>query len=102
MRKAYVYVNKILAGELIELELNKYHFIYSPEYQGAPVSLTMPIVKSVYEFNQFPAFFEGLLPEGALLEALIRKYKIDKNDYFSQLLQVGRDVVGAVTIEESV
>ncbi|RYW70038.1 toxin HipA, partial [Legionella pneumophila] len=41
-----------------------------------------------------------LLPEGIMLEALLRKYKIDKNDYFGQLIIVGQDVVGAVTIEE--
>ncbi|MGQ3891658.1 hypothetical protein [Legionella sp. CNM-4043-24] len=35
-----------------------------------------------------------------MLEALLRKYKIDRNDCFSQLVLVGQDVVGAVTIEE--
>ncbi|WP_156812382.1 HipA N-terminal domain-containing protein [Legionella tunisiensis] len=45
------------------------------------------------------SIFEGLLPEGIMLEALLRKYKIDRNDYFGQLILVGRDVVGAVTIE---
>ncbi|MDX2346428.1 MAG: HipA N-terminal domain-containing protein [Legionella sp.] len=48
----------------------------------------------------FPGFFEGLLPEGVILEALLRQYKIDENDYFQQLIIVGRNVVGAVTIEE--
>ncbi len=35
-----------------------------------------------------------------MLDALLRKYKIDRNDYFGQLIKVGQDVVGAVTIEE--
>ncbi len=60
----------------------------------------MPLTKKLYYFSHFPAFFEGLLPEGMLLEALLQKYKIDRNDYFAQLLTIGRDVVGAVTIEE--
>jgi serine/threonine-protein kinase HipA len=59
----------------------------------------MPIKNSQYEFNQFPPFFDGLLPEGPLLDALLRKYKLDKNDFFEQLVKVGQDVVGAVTIE---
>ncbi len=100
MKSVRVCVNRIPAGVLEKLDENKYRFSYQSDYQGAPVSLTMPIKNLVYEFNQFPPFFEGLLPEGVLLEALLRKYKLDKHDYFGQLIQVGRDLVGAVTIEE--
>ena len=100
MRKARVLVNNVFAGELEELVAGNYRFSYQPDYLGPPVSLTMPIKKTVYEFNQFPPFFEGLLPEGIQLEALLRKYKLDKNDYLGQLLQVGSDLVGAVTVEE--
>ncbi len=99
MRKAHVLVNGVLAGTLEELTENKYRFSYQPNYYGAPVSLTMPTTEKTYEFNQFPPFFEGLLPEGAHLEALLRNYKLDRNDYFSQLLQVGNDLVGAITVE---
>lgn len=99
MRSALVKVNKVLAGRLIEMDDKTFRFIYEENYQGAPVSLTMPITKRIYDFRYFPAFFEGLLPEGAQLEALLRQCKIDKSDHFSQLLQVGADVVGAVTIE---
>ena|SRR3990167_4049519 len=100
MRKAYVSVNGIKAGVLEELEGKKYQFTYLNDYQGAPVSLTMPLTNMIYDFDVFPPFFEGLLPEGSMLEALLRKYKIDKNDYFGQLIIVGQDVVGAATIEE--
>lgn len=103
IRKAQVLVNGVLAGILEEIahDTNQisYRFSYKKNYIGAPISLTMPRSTLSYEFKQFPAFFEGLLPEGPLLEALLRKYKIDKHDYFGQLLQVGHDVVGAVTIE---
>jgi serine/threonine-protein kinase HipA len=98
--KARILVNGIEAGLLEKLTEQQYKFTYDAGYQGAPVSLAMPVKQSVYEFNQFPPFFEGLLPEGNMLEALLRKYKLDKNDYFGQLLKVGHDVVGAVTIEE--
>ena len=101
MRTALILVNGVIAGELQELEDNQYIFNYRLDYHDAPVSLTMPVKNKTYLFNQFPPFFEGLLPEGSQLEALLRKFKLDKNDYFGQLLQVGKDVVGAVTIEES-
>jgi serine/threonine-protein kinase HipA len=100
MRKARVLVNGIVAGILEQLKEGKYQFTYQTEYQGAPVSLTMPLTNTMYQFEKFPPFFEGLLPEGILLEALLRKYKIDRNDLFGQLIKVGQDVVGAVTIEE--
>lgn len=100
MKKARIFVNGIEAGILEQLESGEYQFNYHLDYRGAPVSLTMPIINKVYEFEVFPPFFEGLLPEGIMLEALLRKYKIDRNDYFGQLIRVGQDVVGAVTIEE--
>src|SRR5260221_12080661 len=102
MRKAKVLVNNVVAGILEEFNSKEYRFTYVPDYQGQPVSLSMPLEKSFYEFNTFPPFFEGLLPEAMMSEALLRKYKLDKEDYFSQLLKVGHDVVGAVTIEEMI
>lgn len=100
MRQARIFVHSIEAGVLEEKSDNQYEFTYIDNYTGAPVSLTMPIINKKYAFDGFPPFFEGLLPEGILLEALVRKYKLDKNDYFGQLLHVGQDVVGAISIEE--
>ncbi len=100
MRRAIVYVHGIKAGLLEEHANMTYVFTYFSEYIGPPVSLTMPILKKKYEFHQFPSFFEGLLPEGMLLEALLRRYKLDKDDYFGQLTLVGHDLVGAVSIEK--
>src|SRR3989339_523618 len=101
MRKANIFVNKNLAGILEEIEKNKsYRFYYQDNYAGQPVSLTMPINLKEYFFSSFPPFFDGLLPEGIQLDGLLRKLKLDKTDYFSQLIAVGKDVVGAITIEE--
>lgn len=102
MRKALVSVNKVEAGILEELGNSRYRFEYFTDYQGPPVSLTMPITTRVIEYDVFPSFFEGLLPEGVMLDGLLRKSKLDKNDYFGQLIKVGKDVVGAVTVEEIV
>ena len=100
MRKARVCVNGIEAGILEERHADEYRFTYHHDYQGIPVSLTMPCCEASYDYNRFPPFFEGLLPEGVMLEALLRKYKLDKNDFFGQLMIVGQDLVGAVTVEE--
>jgi serine/threonine-protein kinase HipA len=77
----------------------KFVFAYRKGYGGPPVSLTMPVEGERYEFDGFPAFFDGLLPEGEMLEGLLRQAKIDRNDNLGQLLAVGGDLVGAVTVE---
>lgn len=101
MKKAKVYINEVEAGTLTELDFGKkYRFEYQENYKGSPVSLTMPISQSVYEFNTFPPFFDGLLPEGYQLEGLLKFAKIDRNDLFSQLMAVGDDLVGNVTVKE--
>lgn len=99
MRRALVKVHDIEAGILTEQALNHYQFTYNENYSGEPVSMTMPLSQRSYQFDRFPPFFDGLLPEGIMLEALLRTNKINEDDYFSQLLLVGKDVVGACTIE---
>lgn len=101
MRKAKVFIDGILTGYLFEVEKNRsYKFEYIEEYKGPPISLTMPLTERSYEFDRFPPFFDGLLPEGVMLEGLLRLMKLDKYDYFNQLLVVGQDLVGATTVEE--
>jgi serine/threonine-protein kinase HipA len=100
MKKAKIYMGKTLAGYLEEIERGKnYLFRYEPEYAGLPVSMTMPTVQKEYSFETFPSFFDGVLPEGIMLEALLRQRKLDKNDLFGQLIAVGKDLVGAVSVE---
>jgi len=102
MKKARVYNFSDYAGELIEYERNKsYKFIYNDNYTGPPISVTMPRDKKEYEYQNFPPFFEGLLPEGIQLNALVRQTKTDKNDFLSILIITGRDLVGSVTVEEA-
>lgn len=89
------------AGLLEQLSDQKgYRFSYHENYSGPDISLTMSKGQRVYTFESFPPFFDGLLPEGAMLEGLLRQEKIDADDYFSQLVSVGKDMVGAVTVEE--
>jgi serine/threonine-protein kinase HipA len=100
MRQAIVKVHDHEAGILTETDDKRYQFTYHQAYSGAPVSLTMPITEGGYIYDTFPPFFDGVLPEGGQLEGLLRVRKIDRNDYFSQLLAVGQDLVGAVTVFE--
>ena len=98
MRTAQVYYQKIHAGTLAELDDKTYEFKYHEEYKGPRISLTMPTTTKKYSYKEFPPFFDGLLPEGPQLESLLKQKKIDKKDYLSQLIAVGEDLVGAVTL----
>ena len=101
MRRAKVFVKGVEAGILTELiRGTDYLFEYFDGYDGLEVSRTMPINVKVYMFDKFPPFFDGLLPEGAQLEGLLKIKKIDKNDFFSQLIAVGEDMVGVATVKE--
>ena len=99
MRKALIKIHNEAAGILTEVRQGKYHFQYDQGYSGPPISLTMPVKDGAFEYDTFPPFFDGVLPEGVQLEGLLKQYKIDRNDYFEQLLVTGLDLVGAVTIE---
>jgi serine/threonine-protein kinase HipA len=101
MKVAKVFVQKKLVGFLIEVKRRgPYRFGYDPDYAGPPVSLTMPVATRRFAYERFPPFFDGLLPEGPQLEGMLRTNKIDRDDYFSQLIAVGADMVGAVTVME--
>ena len=100
MRRARILVHGEPAAVLEETEARaRYRLTYLDRYDGPPVSPTLPVRTEPYAFAHFPAFFDGLLPEGPQLEGLLRIRKIDRQDRFAQLVAVGADVVGCVTIE---
>lgn len=99
MRKAIVYVHNIRAGVLTQVSSAEYYFEYDNNYESEPISLTMPISQKKYSYNSFPPFFDGLLPEGKMLDGLLENINCSPNDYFSQLIAIGGNMVGAVTIK---
>ena len=104
MRLAEVRVHNDIAGHLTEEEPGRaYTFAYTPGYAGPPASLTLPVRDEPYVFSRFPPLFDGLLSEGWQLEALLERAKLDRHDRMGQLLVVGANTVGAVTVlpEES-
>lgn len=79
-----------------------FRFFYDPAYlkssQARPISFSLPLRAEAYESPHLFSFFDGLLPEGWLLDLTSAGAKIDKNDKFALLLHTGRDPVGAVTV----
>jgi len=101
-RRGLVICHGIHAG-LIEETDNGYRFVYDPEYlarpDARPVSLTMPLSASPCESKTLFPFFDGLIPEGWLLDIVTRNWKVDMRDRFGLLLVCCRDTIGAVGVE---
>jgi HipA-like protein len=103
MRKANVYRNGVLAGELIEESRQNYLFRYDPLYltetKNPSISLTLP--KNQHEHRNtglFP-FFVNMLSEGVNKKIQCRQLKIDESDHFGLLMATAQyDTVGAITI----
>lgn len=103
-RTAYVYVRDTFAGILRETD-SGYSFIYDDDYlileKPLAVSLTMPLQKEEYTSKTLFAFFDGLIPEGWLLNVVSHNWKIDRKDRFGILLVACKDPVGNVRIKEA-
>jgi serine/threonine-protein kinase HipA len=97
IQQLFVYNSGAFCGMLC-FDGTVYAFQYLSNYQGAPISLTMPYRLDPYIFSAFPPFFDGLLPEGNQLEGLLRIRKIDRYDFMRQLAAIGKDMVGTVTV----
>lgn len=102
-RKAYVYVRECLAGVLSETD-DGYSFTYDHEYinmkDASQVSLTLPIQKEIYYSKTLFSFFDGIIPEGYLLNIVANNWKINQDDRFSLLLVACKDSIGNVSIRE--
>lgn len=101
-RSGKVFVRNIPAGIIFETD-EGYEFIYDTGYlsdeDAVPVSLTLPLSPDAYKSNVLFPFFDGLIPEGWLLNVVERNWKIDGKDRFGLLLAVCRDCIGDVHIE---
>jgi serine/threonine-protein kinase HipA len=100
-KTARIYYQDALAGLLTESDTG-YEFAYTKTYLETPgakaISLTLPISISKYQSNTLFAFFDGLLPEGWLLEIAKDHWKVKGNDRFELLLLTCRDAIGAVSV----
>ena len=98
MRKANIFFSDKLAGVLVEDD--GYYFEYDPNYKGQPISLTMPLEDKNFHSNVLFPFFDGLIPEGKLLELGSKAYNISPLDRMGLLLALCHDSIGAVSVIE--
>lgn len=103
MRKAAIYYKEFLAGTLTETDDGEYVFQYEEKYvQEHPkecISLTMPVSAKAYTEKRLFPFFEGLIPEGWLLDIASKNWKINQNDRMGLLLACCQNCIGAVSVQ---
>ncbi|MCF6403686.1 HipA N-terminal domain-containing protein [Chitinophaga filiformis] len=96
-----VYYGDLLAGLIIESDTGykfAYHSAYLADKSAKPISLTMPLRKEAYYSTTLFAFFDGLIPEGWLLNIAKEHWKVKGNDRFELLLLTCKDTIGAVSV----
>lgn len=100
--KAKVLYSNQLAGHLEKTD-NGYSFTYDEGYlkmeNAKPVSQTLPLSPYTQTSRTLFPFFDGLIPEGWLLNIASNHWKINRTDRFELLITLCRDTIGAVTVE---
>ena len=102
MRKANIYYKDILAGVLTETNEGEYQYAYDESYiMNYPnqfLTFTMPVRKEPYQSQRLFPFFEGLIPEGWLLNIASKNWKINPSDRMGLLLVCCQNCIGAVSV----
>ena len=101
LREAHVYHDGTFAGILQESD-EGYLFVYDSAYLAAvdakPVSLPLPKQTAPHVNSTMFPFFDGLIPEGWLLEVACETWKVDRRDRMGLLMVACEDCIGAVTV----
>lgn len=102
MKQASVFLRGIKAGILMEDE-NGYTFQYDADFllsdKAEAISLTLPLTDKPFRDKVLFPFFDGLIPEGWLLDIAEKNWKISTRDRMSLLLACCKDCIGAVGVE---
>ena len=103
MKRGKVYIKDVFCGIITESE-EGYTFEYDKSYlnmDGATaLSPTMPLTDETYVKEMMFPVFDGLIPEGWLLDIAQSSWKIDARDRMSLLLACCKDCIGAVGVIE--
>ena len=101
MRQAKIYRKDIFAGILTE-DGGEYRFCYNETYlareDAQPVSLTLPLQTDAFVSPVLFPFFDGLIPEGWLLDVALRNTDISILDRMSLLLLCCKESIGSVSV----
>lgn len=102
MRQAVIKYNNIDCGILKEHDNGDYEFKYNQEYIQSHseffINFNMPVQKHSYISKRLFPFFDGLIPEGWLLNIASESWKIKNTDRMGLLLACCKNTIGAVSV----
>ncbi|WP_339917150.1 HipA N-terminal domain-containing protein [Yeosuana marina] len=102
MRQGNIYYKTYFAGTITETDEGDYIFQYDDAYEKEHpsefITFTMPVTLEPYKDNKLFPFFEGLIPEGWLLDIATQNWKINRNDRMGLLLACCQNCIGAVSV----
>ena len=102
MRQAAIYIKDVFCGILTEDE-EGFHFAYDSAYLSEPFALplspTMPLTTEAFEKEMMFPVFDGLIPEGWLLDIASKSWKIDTRDRMGLLLACCKDCIGDISVK---
>ena len=79
------------------------YFVYDETYLAhpgaAPISPTMPLTVQQYDKEMMFPVFDGLIPEGWLLDIASSSWKIDPRDRMSLLMACCKDCIGNISVK---
>lgn len=101
MKKASIYIDDIYCGLLTE-DNEGFHFTYDKDYLASnyavPLSPTMPLTEEEYFKEMMFPVFDGLIPEGWLLNIVTNSWKLDPRDRMSLLIECCKDCIGNIKV----
>ena len=100
-RSGKVYMKNKYCGTVLETDQGyvfQYDFDYLKNENAEAVSLTLPLTEKPYQSKTLFAFFDGLIPEGWLLDIAEKNWKINYKDRMGLLLTCCKDCIGAVSV----
>ena len=104
MRQGEIWVSNQKAGMLTEND-EGYLFQYDKTYlslkNATPVSLTFPLQEAPFKSDNLFPFFDGLIPEGWLLDIAQKNWKLNPRDRMGLLLTTCRDCIGNISVIEN-
>lgn len=103
-RSGNVYWKDNYCGKISETD-DGYTFVYNKEYllssHAQAISPTLPLTENAYRSKTLFAFFDGLIPEGWLLDIAERNWKINYKDRMGLLLTCCHDCIGAASVKRN-
>ena len=103
MRQGQVFYQEHFAGIITETDEGEFVFQYDSQYviehPDNFIAFTMPVNDNPYTDKRLFPIFEGLIPEGWLLNIASENWKINQNDRMGLLLACCQNCIGAVSVK---